>query len=166
MIFSKKSLSSKLLISILLLLAIAAFSACSSPSTETEPNTESGEMEAMEHEEGDEHTEAEHQEEHKEEERIPNEGASIVIISPDSGSAFGTGEEVTVEVEVQQFALGEDGNHWHIYVDGTSWGMVVGGRTTETLRGLDPGAHQIEVYLTDGSHAELQDGDSIDITLE
>lgn len=164
MIFSKKCLSSKLLISILLILIIAAFYACSS--TETEPNTESGEMEAMEHEEGDEHTEEEHEEEHMKEERIPNEGASIVIISPDSGSTFGTGEEVTVEVEVQQFALGEDGNHWHVYVDGTSWGMVVGGRTTETLRGLDPGAHQIEVYLTDGSHAELEDGDSIGITLE
>ena len=145
---------------------MAAFAACSSSTPEAENEMESGEMEEMEHEEGDEHTEEEHQEEHKDQERVANDGSTIVITSPDTGAAFGTGEEVTVEVEVEQFALGEDGNHWHVYVDGTSWGMVVGGRTTETLRGLESGLHKVEVYLTGGDHIELQDGDTIDITVE
>ena len=164
MLSSKKQFSSKMYISILLVLFIAAFAACSSSSDEdeTEHETESGETEEVEHEEGDEHDE----EEHEDQERVANDGSSIVITSPETGATFGTGEEVTVDVEVQQFALGEDGNHWHVYVDGTSWGMVVGGRTTETLRGLESGLHKVEVYLTGGDHVELQDGDTIDITVE
>ena len=172
MFSSQKQLNSKLLISLLLILILATAAACSSSSSdsEAEHETDSGEMEEMEHEEGDEHSEEEHEDEHTDEhtdeERVANNGATIAIISPDSGTSFGTGEEVTVEIEVEQFALGEDGNHWHIYVDGTSWGMVVGDRTTETLRGLDSGSHKIEVYLTGGDHIELQDGDTIDVTVE
>ena len=166
MFSNKKRLSSNIFISILLVLLLATFAACSSSDTEPEHEMESGEMEEMEHEEGDEHSEDEHEKEHTEEERVANEGATIEISSPDSGTTYGSGEEVTIEVLVEQFALGEEGNHWHVYVDGTSWGMVVGGRTTETLRGLESGEHKIEVYLTGGDHIELEEGDSIDITVE
>lgn len=103
---------------------------------------------------------------HEEKGRVPNKAASIHIFSPNEGATFSEGDEVRVEVEVDQFALGEDGNHWHVYVDGVSWGMVTGGRTNEVLRGLEPGEREIEVYLTGGDHIELEEGDSINISIE
>jgi hypothetical protein len=103
---------------------------------------------------------------HEEKNRVPNEAASIHVLSPNEGATFSEGDEVRVEVEVDQFALGEDGNHWHVYVDGVSWGMVTGGRTNEVLRGLEPGEREIEVYLAGGDHIELEEGDSINISIE
>ena len=61
--------------------------------------------------------------------------------------------------------MGEDGNHWHVYVNGSSWGMVMGRNTSEIVRGLEPGEHQIEVYLSLESHEELEDGDGVTITI-
>lgn len=114
--------------------------------------------------------EAEHSEEHEHEEdqsheRVPNNGASIHILSPADGATFNAGDEVTVEVKVENFTLGE-GNHWHVYVDGSSWGMVMGENTDDTLRGLEPGEHEISVYLSIDTHEELEDGDAITIVVE
>lgn len=157
-----------LLIAFLLILSISALAACSPSSSSTETvqpteamGSEAGEMEGME---GMDHEEGEH--EHEAQDRIPNEGASIRILSPEDDTPFSEGDEVLVEVEVDQFALGENGSHWHVYVDGTSWGMVEGGRTSEALRGLEPGERKIEVFLAGGDHIELEDGDSITISIE
>ena len=136
MLSSKNIFSSNLFITILLVLLLVTFAACSSSSSESEAENEmeSGEMEEMEHEEGDEHSEEEHEKEHTEEERVANDGATIAVTAPESGTTYGSGEEVTIEVLVEQFTLGEEGNHWHVYVDGTSWGMVVGDRTEARSR--------------------------------
>jgi hypothetical protein len=155
---------SSLLLGAMLILALALFSACSAASSGGDGSMEEGsEMEEMEHEEG-EHEEVEH--EHAENERIPNEGATIRILAPADGTTFAEGEEIVVEVEVEKFALGEDGNHWHIYIDGTSWGMVTGGDTDQALRGVEPGERLIEVYLAGGDHIELEDGDTITVVVE
>ena len=37
----------------------------------------------------------------------------------------------------------------------------MGGRTTQALRGLEPGEHEISVYLSNGGHEELMEGDAI-----
>jgi hypothetical protein len=99
-------------------------------------------------------------------ERIPNDGAAIRILSPADGAAFAQGDEVPLEVQVDGFVLGEDGNHWHIEVDGSTYSMVTGGDTGEIIRGLEPGEHEIEVLLANGEHQDLQDGDAITITVE
>lgn len=156
MSFTNKHLSNKLMLSLLLVLSLFLFAACSDGS-ETENTNEEHVMEEEEH--------GEH--EHEGEERIPNpDGATITILSPADGATFAEGEEVLIEVEVENFALGEDGNHWHVYVDGSSWGMVMGGNTSEALRGLEPGTHEIETYIAGGDHIDFEDGDSVTITVE
>jgi hypothetical protein len=99
--------------------------------------------------------------------RVPNEGgAAITITSPADGATFSTLDQVLVEVEVENFELGADGNHWHVYVDDVSFGMVMGGNTDQALPGLDPGEHEVSVYLSLGSHEEYEDGDSVTIIVE
>ena len=98
--------------------------------------------------------------------RIPNEGgASITITSPQAGDTFNTLDQVIVEVEVENFELGGN-NHWHVYVDGTSYGMVMGGNTDQALPGLEPGEHEISVFLSIETHEEYEDGDSVMIVVE
>lgn len=97
--------------------------------------------------------------------RVPNEGAVIRLVAPTDGAEVRVGDEVVVEIETENVTVGEDGVHWHVYVDGTSWGMVMGQNLTQVLRGLEPGAHQIEVYLSIETHEELEDGDAVTITV-
>ena len=98
--------------------------------------------------------------------RIPNEGgASITITSPQAGDTFNTLDQVIVEVEVENFELGGN-NHWHVYVDCTSYGMVMGGNTDQALPGLEPGEHEISVFLSIETHEEYEDGDSVMIVVE
>jgi hypothetical protein len=136
--------------------------------SDMQENGEMGEEGHEEHEEG-EHEEGEHEEEeheHGSEERIPNDGAVIRILGPADGATFAEGEDILVEVEVEGFILGEEGSHWHIYIDGSSWGMVVGNDTDQALSGIEPGEHLLEVYLAGGDHIELVDGDAIHIVIE
>jgi hypothetical protein len=158
----------------ILLFAVACTPSNDEGSAANEAQTTEEEMqseEEMEHEDETEHDEeAEHSDEHEHDEdevheRVPNNGSAIHILSPADGATFGAGDEVTVEVEVENFTLGE-GNHWHIYVDGSSWGMVMGENTDDTLRGLEPGEHEIGVYLSIDTHEELEDGDAITIVVE
>lgn len=126
----------------------------------------------MEHEMEHEDDEMEHDMEHVEDEhdhagmeRIPNDGATIQITAPEDGAVI-QGEEFEVSIDVQNFALDDDGSHWHVYVDGTSWGMVIGGDTSYVLHGVEPGEHVVETYLALGTHEELEQGDTINITVE
>jgi hypothetical protein len=99
--------------------------------------------------------------------RVPNEGgAAITINSPVDGATFSTLDQVLVEVNVQNFELGVDGNHWHVYVDDVSFGMVMGGNTDQALPGLEPGEHEVSVYMSLGTHEEYEDGDSVTIIVE
>ncbi len=135
-------------------------------SSTTDEGNAAGEMEhtdeEMDHDDGMEHDDDHnHQEEHN---RVPNNGAAVHIVSPADGETFKVGDEVTVEIELEEFELG-DGNHWHIYVDGSSWGMVMGENMDDTLRGLEAGEHEIAVYLSIDTHEELEDGDAIMIVV-
>lgn len=169
MIFATNHLRKHLLLSLCLLFSLALFAACAGDST-TNSNSGTDQEHAAEEEgeHNDEHAaDEEHGEHEHDEERIPNpDGAAISILSPEDGTTFLVGDEIPVEVQVDNFAIGENDNHWHVYVDGTSWGMVMGGNTTETLRGLEAGEHEIEVYIAGGDHIEFEDGDSIHITVE
>ena len=105
--------------------------------------------------------------EHKEDEveRIPNDGATIEIVSPEHGTTFASTDDVVVEVAIENFTLNDEGSHWHVYVDGESHGMVVGINTRQALHGLAPGEHMIEAYLALGTHEELQDAGTVHITV-
>ena len=150
-------------LTIILILTLAFAAACSSAPSGSDDNvgveSTGGEAEEGEHEHDDE-------DEHEDMDRLPNNGASIQIISPLDGATFAEGEDVVVEAKVDNFELGVAGNHWHIYVDGKSWGMVTGGDTDQAVRDLEPGVFEISVFLTLGNHEELEDGDAVTITVE
>lgn len=138
--------------------------ACSSTG-DTEPAAEDETMDDSTMEEMDhDHEDHDHEDEHA---RIPNEGgATITITSPEDGATFGTLDQVLVEVAVENFTLGENDNHWHVYVDGVSYGMVMGGNTDQALPGLEPGEHEISVFMSLGTHGEYEDGASVTIVVE
>lgn len=99
--------------------------------------------------------------------RIPNQdGAAIHITSPAGGATFKTGDQILIEIEVENFTLGENANHWHVYVDGVSFGMVMGKNTDQPISGIEPGEHEVAVYLSIQSHEEFEDGDMVMITVE
>jgi hypothetical protein len=110
-------------------------------------------MEGMDHDEGGEAT-------------IPNDGATIRLLSPADHTTVKASDEFLVEVEVENFPLGEEGNHWHIEVDGDVYQMIMGGNTEWSVRGLEPGEHDISVHLSNGTHQQLEDGDSITLIVE
>lgn len=110
--------------------------------------------EAMDHEESDSV------------QRLPNDGAVIRIVSPAPGAIFTSGEDIVVEIEVENFDLTVEEQHWHVYVDGLSWGMVMGANTDEVLRGVSAGEHEIQVYLSIPGHEELEEGDMIQIEVK
>jgi len=96
------------------------------------------------------HGDSAEESEAEEQVRIPNNGAVIRIVSPSDGSVCPAGMEVEICVELERFALGHAGNHWHISVDGEPWSMIIDDRLNEVLYGLAPGEHRIEVLLADG----------------
>ncbi|MFQ5616434.1 MAG: hypothetical protein ACE5GO_08250 [Anaerolineales bacterium] len=96
---------------------------------------------------------------------IPNDGAVIRILSPEDGATFANGEDIKIKIEIENFKLNNEGSHWHVYVNGVSYGMVVGESYTEVLRGIEPGKHKVAAYLANGAHEELEDGAIIHITV-
>ena len=166
-----KSTPFRLWLILALLVAGLFLAACSSAGgsepaadDETMESMDDEDMEEMDHDEDTEDTDHEHEDEV---DRIPNEGgASIVLTSPADGDSFSTLDQIIVDVDVENFELGVDGSHWHVYVDGTSFGMVMGGNTDQALPGLDPGEHEIAVFLALGTHEEYQDGDSVTVIVE
>lgn len=145
------------------LLVAGLFLAACTSSGGDEPAANDATMEDMDHMDHED-ADHEHVEEHN---RIPTEGgATITITSPEEGATFSTLDQVLVEVQVENFTLGENDNHWHVYVDDVSYGMVMGGNTDQALPGLEPGEHVISVYMSLGTHEEYEDGDSVTILVE
>jgi hypothetical protein len=181
---SKLRFWNRVFIGLAVIMALGLASACSSSAEDAdteeveheEDTLEEGALEEGQHEddtleegalEEDTLEEGEHEEgEHEEGSRIPNDGATIHIVDPVDGSAFSVDDDIVIEVEVLGFDLAVEGNHWHVYVDGISYGMVTGGDTDKVLRGLEPGERLVEVYIAGGDHIEFEDGDKITITVE
>jgi len=97
--------------------------------------------------------------------RVPNNGATVKIVSPTTGANVQKGTQVILEIETTHFDMSDEGNHWHVYVDGQSWGMVTGGNMDQPLTGLSAGEHDIGVYLSIDTHEELEEGDHITIVV-
>ena len=141
---------------ILILFLVVIFAAACSSTSNNDTNHEHANNEGEhEHDEAESH------------DMIPNDGAVIRLISPAEGATFTSDEEIVVEVEVENFPLGQDenGNHWHIFVGESEYAMVVGQNTSDVIRGLEPGEYTITVNLANGDHQDLEDGDSVTVTI-
>lgn len=112
-----------------------------------------------------EHTPADAEHDHPVE-TVPNNGAVIRITEPADQDTFKVGDDIVVKVAIENFAIGVDGNHWHVFVDDAEYSMVTGQNTDETLRGLEAGEHVISVYLANSDHQDLEEGDSITIKVQ
>jgi len=160
------------LVGLLFLFVFAALSACSASSASSEMtgmDSATEDMADMDHTDMD-HTDMDHTDsmagmDHGAEGRkfVPNDGAEVHIMSPKNEAVFTHEDGVPVIIGTTNFTIGEEGRHWHIYVDGDPI-MVMGG-TTFVLQDLAPGAHEIEVYLSLGTHEDLQQGDKVSITV-
>lgn len=94
--------------------------------------------------------------------RAPNNGAKIRLVSPVDGADLTTGQEVVVKIDYENFPMEQTLNHWHLHVDGQLTQMILSG-TEAVIPSLDPGQHQIAIYLALEHHQELEVGDSIDV---
>jgi hypothetical protein len=102
---------------------------------------------------------------HNHPERLPNGEAVIRIASPEDGAIFESRSDVRIEIETESFNLGEEGQHWHLYVDDQPGRMIMGKMNDAVLRDLEPGQHEISAYLSVGSHQDLEDGAAVTITV-
>lgn len=152
------------ILALLLTLFLLAFTAACAASTGGSDDHDSG-VTDHEHEDAADH---EHEDgaEHAEDMPVPNNGALIEIISPADGATFSSSDNIVVEIAVTNFALGEDGNHWHVAVDDATYGMITGVAHDTVLRGLEPGEHTISVVLANGKHQNLEGGDAITIEIK
>lgn len=145
------------LATVLILFLVVIFAAACSSSSNNDNN------------QGHPNNEGEHgHDEAESHDMIPNNGAVIRLISPTEGATFSTDEEIVVEVEIENFPLGEDGtgNHWHIHVGDIEYAMIMNANTSDVIRGLEPGEYTITVRLANGDHQDLEEGDSVVITVE
>jgi len=95
-------------------------------------------------------------------ERIPANGAVVKITAPQDGEVLNV-PTVIVRVETTNWPLGEEGHHWHLYVNGKEQGMSQGNAPALQARDLQPGDNLIEVTLSNELHQELDATDKITI---
>ena len=98
-------------------------------------------------------------------ERIPANGAAVKIIAPQHNAVLDR-DNVIVRVETTNWPLGEEGHHWHLYVNGKEQGMSQGNAPALQARDLQPGDNLIEVTLSNELHQELNTTDMITVRYE
>lgn len=152
---------------VLLLVAGCGASGGQEPAAAETPTGDTHDDSDHEHDDGDHEHDEEAHDDSEPHTRIPNEnGAAIRIVSPADGDTFHHGDQIVVEVQTDNFDLTQEGYHWHVYVDGNSWGMIMGGSASYVLNGVAPGEHEISAYLSIPTHEEYEDGDAVSITVE
>ena len=103
--------------------------------------------------------------EHDHGDRIDANGASVKIIAPAHNTVLDR-DTIIVRVETTNWPLGEEGHHWHLYVNGKEQGMSQGNAPALQARDLQPGDNVIEVTLSNELHQELNTTDMITVRYE
>ena len=106
-----------------------------------------------------------HEESQGDEDRIPNDGRVVRIVSPTNGDTFAAGQEVEIRIEFENFEM-VDGAHWHYRIDDDVSGKMIMNGMDDRIRDLEPGEHSISVFIAGGDHIEFEDGDRVMITVE
>lgn len=162
MLTSRRRFEGTSLLIFLLVIGLFTLAACSPASSAESAEDNMDEMVADEMEGMDHH----HMSDGDEGVSNDGQGVTIRLISPEDGATYFVDERIPVEVEVEGFALGKEGGHWHVFVGGTVWGMTSGSEKQQTLLGLEPGMREIAVSLAGGDHLDLEASDSVTIMIE
>ncbi|NJN83610.1 MAG: copper chaperone PCu(A)C [Caldilineaceae bacterium] len=93
---------------------------------------------------------------------IPNDGATIRIVTPADGETVNM--MLAIQVETEGFDLMAEGNHWHLYIDDELVEKVKGSAESSMHR-LTSGQHEVRVAMSTAEHEEMADGDSISVTV-
>ncbi len=73
---------------------------------------------------------------------------AIALVSPTDSSTFPTDpSDVPVSVKVSNFALGQGGRRWQVYLDGNLITQVTDGSTSTTLKAVKKGDYALKVAL-------------------
>ena len=99
---------------------------------------------------------------HDQSERIAANGAAVKIVAPQAGAVLHDSNAI-VRVETVNWPLGEEGRHWHLYVNGKNQGMSQGNSPALQARDLLPGENMIEVVLSNQLHQELDATDKVTV---
>lgn len=102
---------------------------------------------------------------HEHGDRIDANGAAVKIVTPQDGEVLNV-PTVIVRVETTSWPLGEEGHHFHLYVNGAEQGMSQGNSPALQARDLQPGENVLEVVLSNDLHQELNATDMITIRYE
>jgi hypothetical protein len=148
----------KALLIIVVLLLLAAFGVSGRVWADGTPTPDHMHMEGTP--EGAHHDEGTPEADHDHGERIDANGALVKIIAPKDGEVLDR-DNVIVRVETTNWPLGEEGHHWHLYVNGQEQGMSQGNAPALQARDLQPGGNLIEVTLSNELHQELDATDKI-----
>jgi hypothetical protein len=95
---------------------------------------------------------------------INAQGGTIKIVAPVNGATINDAS-VMVRVETTNLTLGQDGVHFHLYVDGKVQGMSDGANTSIMAHDLTAGEHTLEVVPANGLHQEFNVSDMIKINV-
>ncbi len=151
---------------LMILIALSLVTACKSNATEVDatPTVMPEDMSESGHDDDMSEMNEDHDHDSALREFTPNNGAAVIITAPADQASFKVGDPVPVTIQTTDFTIGENGNHWHVYLDGNAT-MVMGG-TTYVLTDLSVGHHEIEVFLSNGDHQDLEQGDKVTIMVE
>jgi hypothetical protein len=140
---------------VLVILMLATFALAGSAQADSTPTPEPDHM----------HMESTPEADHDHGERIDANGAAVKIIAPQHNAVLDR-DTVIVRVETTNWPLGEEGHHWHLYVNGKEQGMSQGNSPALQARDLQPGDNIIEAVLSNDLHQELNATDMIAVRYE
>jgi hypothetical protein len=93
---------------------------------------------------------------------------SIVLVTPTMDTMFDKDpSDVLITIKVANFALGQGGRRWQVYLDGNLLTQVTDGSTTTTLKAVKKGDYALKVALaTDDKTVVATAGTHLGIAME
>lgn len=88
--------------------------------------------------------------------------ASVAISSPQDGAKFSPKTDIEIVYDV---ALGEKGDHTHLYVDNNEAVTLRGLKGTHELGTLSPGKHEICIKVVNKAHTPIGAQQCVNVTV-
>ena len=95
-----------------------------------------------------------------------DEGAISLVAPVDGAKVHGSELEVTVKFDGLDEHAGDEGIHWHLYLDDQTLAMIPLDQPAVTVTGLANGNHTLKASLADADHADMGEPATAAITIE